>query len=272
MPAVKKKIDWFDKGSGGLNEIYQQTGMVFSFLSAPKLGSKQCHEWIKCRDYLHDAVRTTITGDSSSIYGFQYSKDKNPPVDLRKMRMLVSKNNLRAQKDEEDLRRKLKCAVVLLNHFEKQAKVALSKMVEVDPEGSKKKVAFLFTGSSMWMKSPFLVSMYTFLIRLGDKEMKFNNAVELKNEMKRLVEEQKVSSDKNDNDVTYLDQMWNRLHNIIKNRKELFPMKDGFHNVFFAGTSIHSFHNNGGILSLASANTFAPELNKKVKEVIHTKA
>jgi hypothetical protein len=271
MPAAKRKIDWFDKGSNGLNEIYQQTGMVFSFLSSPKTGSKQCHEWVKCRDYLHDAVRTTITGNNSAIYGFRFNKGENPDVDLRKMRMLVSKNNLTSKAAEDKFRKKSKHGLLMLNHFEKQAKVALSKMVEVDATGSKKKVVFLYTGSVMWMKSPFLVSMYTFLIRLGDKELKFNNSAELKNEMKRLVDEQKKSRTKHDNDVTYLGQMWNRLHNIIKYRKELFPMEKGVHNIYFRNTSIGTFHNNGGILSLANGNTPDPELNNLVKKIIHTK-
>ena len=266
MPAQKRSVEWFQKNSGGLSEIYQQTGMVFSFLSSPKDGYKQCHEWIRCRDFLHDAVRTTITGNASSIYGFRFDLKTNPPTDLRKMRMLVSKNGLKTLEDINEFKDKMKAGLKLLQHFEKYAGVALSTMKEIEPKGSKKKYVVLFTGSTIWMKSPFLVSMYTYLIRLGDKKLEFKTAAQLKKAMQNIAD-----NGAKDNDVTYLKAMWRHLHTVMKERNNLFTKKDGFDETYFQNTSINNFHNQGGILSLIQARTPNNDLNKRVNKLIHAK-
>ena len=90
----KTKVEWW-KANGGLAEIYQSTHLQFAFLSAPKDGSKQCCAWSKCRDFLHDALRTKITGVKSSIYGFVYDVKTHPPIDLRRTRMLVKKSGVK---------------------------------------------------------------------------------------------------------------------------------------------------------------------------------
>ena len=263
--ATKRKIQWYKGNSNSLNEIYQQTGLIFSFVTAPKNGLAQCHPWVKCRDYLHDAVRTTITGIPSHIYGFKFDKT-NPLVDLRRMRMLVSKHNMEGPEEITQFKNKMKAGLVLLNHFEKVAKVGLSAVKDVEHEGSGKNHVVMFTGSLMWVRSPQLVSMYTFLIRLGDKELSFTSSADLTKQLGELAD-----SGKADNDVTYLKSSWNKLHEVVKNRKTLFPMQDGVHDIYYMEHNINSFHNQGGILSLCKAETPDMALNKRVKKTIHTK-
>lgn len=264
MP-IAKEVVWFEN-SRSLSEIYQQTGFCFAFVSPPRTGLKMCHEWVKCRDFLQDAVRSTLTGNSCSIYGFSFDPAVNPPVDLKKMRILVSKHGLKDE-DLPEFRNKIRAGLSLVNHFEKQAKVSLSKLQEMPTKGSDKKVVWMFTGPAMWVKSPFLVSMYTYLIRLGDKELKFKNAPQLKKALKELT----LSKDRTtsvDNDVKYLKEMWQKLHIIIKHRKELFVEEGGFDRVYYLEKyGISAFHNNGGILSLSRGTTFDADINKKVKEV-----
>lgn len=260
------EIIWY-KNPKSLSEIYQQTGMVFSFATAPPKGGQAsaCHEWVKCRDFLHDAVRSQITGTYCSIYGFSFDPARNPNVDLKKMRMLVSKNGLKAEELQE-FRNKMIAGLALINHFEKTAKVSLSKMEEIDPKNSGKKAVYLFTGPMMWVRSPFLVSMYTFLIRLGDKQLEFKNVAELKKGLEALAEKSKAGKI-SDNDCQYLQNMWNKLHIIIKNRAKLFTVEKGVHNIYHGKYSISQFHNNCGILSLSNGNTPDKNLNTLVKEV-----
>lgn len=262
MAAKKKKIvvEWFPT-RGNLNEIYQKTGMVFAFVTSPKEGSKACHEWVKCRDYLHDAVRVQLTGKPMKVYGFEFSVKKNPPVDLTKMRMLVSKNNM-TSKSLGTFRKQMKAALALVNHFEKQARVSLSKMQEVETKDSGKAGIFMFTGSRMWLSSPCLVSMYTFLIRLGDKEIAFRNAPHLKKKLEQL------AGSSNDNDNNYLIDTWDKMHLIIKNRLTLFPKKNRFHDMYFKDCNIDAFHNQGGILSLAKRTTADEKLNSRFEEML----
>lgn len=267
MPTKLKKVNWF-KNPKSLSEIYQQTGMLFSFVTAPKDGvSEMCHEWVKCRDFLHDAVRTQLTGNPSSIYGFTFNANVNPPIDTKKMRMLVSVAKSKDKAEGKTFMRKMSSALSILNHFERHAPVALSKVEEVDPKGAKKAAVVMFTGSSMWMKSPFLVSMYTFLIRLGDKELKFKDKKSLQAAFKELNDLQKERKI-NDNDAKYIGASWNKLHRVIKKRAELFPKKDGFHDIYFSDHGISIFHDRSGIYSLSTFATPDGKLNEKAKEIL----
>ena len=47
----KIEVQWFES-KYSLSEISQGSGFLFSFLSAPKDGNKQVHQYIKCRDFL----------------------------------------------------------------------------------------------------------------------------------------------------------------------------------------------------------------------------
>ena len=259
---TQAKINWYNKPYH-FSEEYQSTGMLFAFLSSPKDGNRVCHGWIKCRDFLHDAVRTQVTGVTSNIYDFYFERNKNPPIDLKKMRMLVSSKNLVNKASIVEFRRHMQYALNLLNHFEAYGGIALSKMVEVkDVEGSGYPCVFLFTGSGVWMKSPILVSLYSFLLRLGVKKFAFKNAVDLRKKFK-----EEVDRPDPDKDAGYLRSNWNKLHTIVKARNALFDYQDGFHSLYFKATDIHSFHNYAGVLSLAKGMTPDKELNEKMKEL-----
>jgi hypothetical protein len=261
----KKKVVWFPTPKN-LCEIYQKTGIHFAFVTAPKSGNKVCHEWVKCRDFMPDAVRTQITGKPSSIFGFTFNKGKNPPIDIAKTRVLVSKEQLTDDAKRLEFTEMMKAGLKLVNYYEAVAGVSKSKMYEVDIEGQKRYTKiFMFVGPKMWMLSPFLVSMYTFLIRLGHKKLKFKDGKELLAALKDL---QANPGKMSDNDTNYLRSSWDKMEQIIKNRAELFPKEKGVHDIYWKDLNISSFHNNTGLLALATGNTPDQELNKRMKEVM----
>jgi hypothetical protein len=265
MSTKRVKVEWF-KHPGALDEAYQQIGMLFAFATDIDKDEvhQVCHEWVKCRDYLHDAVRTQITGKPSSIYGFNFNINNNPNIDLKKTRMLVTKGDM---KDAEvgEFKDKMKSALKLLRHFEKRVGISLSKMAEVDTEGSGKKFIAMFSSSPAWLKSPHLVSMYTFLIRLGDKRIEFKDAKSLREGFRKLYELHK-SGKLDDNDAKYLGKMHNKLHTIMDKRNSMFIKKEGYHKIYFDDILIRDFHNYGGILSLCDGVTPDKELNEIIKK------
>ena len=257
------KVEWF-KISSSLNEIYQSTGIMFAFSSSPVNGFHQCHEWVKCRDFLPDAIRSQLTNKIYKVYGFIFDPDKNPKIDLNKMRMFVTKA-LRNKEEVVKFKQKIKASLKLLHHFENIAKVGKTEILEVDTAGQTKyKSIYLFIGSVMWLRSPFLISLYTFLIRLGDKEFQFTNNTELKAEFKKLADRQK-SGKIADNDAYYLTNSWNKLDLIIKNRSKLFPTEKRVHDFYWKEYSMNTFHNNTGINSLVKYLTPYKVLNTKIK-------
>jgi len=275
----KTKILAF-KNPKSLAEIYQTTGMFFSFVAAPKskTGRMQCHEWAKCRDFLPDAARAMLTKGSCSIYGFTYNYGKNPPIDMKKMRMLVTKQGMKSKKEVDAFRKKMEYGLIMVNHYEKMAKISLTKMYDCAHAGQKGKFAstFMFLGSGIWMKSPFFISMYTFLLRLGDKELDFKTNAELKKLLKQMNEDYKTGKYKdkngrNDNDANYIGASWDKLDLIMKSRKKLFPENKGFHDIYFKDYSIGQFHNNTGVLSLVGFSTPDAKLNTRMKEAVNGK-
>lgn len=265
--AENLKVTWFPR-EGGLSEIYQSTQIQFAFLTSPEDGSKQCHQFVLCRDFLHDAVRAEIQKNSAGIYGFHYAHGKNPPIDLHKMRMLVTKKAMKGA-ETETFERRMKHGLKLLNHYEKLAKWPRSTLEKVKDE--KRPNIWLFIGPKQWMRSPYLVSMYTFLIRLGDKYetiANFKTTKELVTSLKKVGELQNTSG--SDNDIGYIKICYNKMHVVVQHADDLlFTGKDGFDTIFYGTTNIGTFHNNCGIWSLCSSISPDKALNenlvKKVK-------
>ena len=69
---MNKKVTWI-KHINSLTEIYQPTNMQFSFANIIDDKIYQCHQWVKCKDYLHDVIKTSLTGISSNVYGFIFT-------------------------------------------------------------------------------------------------------------------------------------------------------------------------------------------------------
>ncbi|MEA3296185.1 MAG: hypothetical protein U9Q27_03555 [Patescibacteria group bacterium] len=256
-------VKWFTS-TDLLIEAYQQTEFKFSFASSPNKNKifKQCHPWVKCRDFLPDAVRATITNKSFSIYGFSFDPITNPALDLNFMHMLVYKSNLKS-KDVNRFENKMFFGINLLNHYEEIMKINPSILYRTKEDYNSKPV-YLFIGNGEWMKSPFLISLYTFLIRLGDKEIVFKNNKDLMDKYAILIKEYEFGKIY-DNDIGYLKSMWNILHLILKN-KEILTYNNTTNSIF-TDSSINndSFHNMTGIKSLAQATTPIKEINEIIK-------
>ena len=259
-------VEWFPP-TNLLVEAYQQTEFKFSFVGlSDKNGiSKQCHPWTKCRDFLPDAVRATIVNKAFSIYGFNFDPDNNPMLDLNSMRMLVYKSNLKSV-DGVEFEDKMFFGLSLLNHYEKIMEISPSILYRTK-EDYKNKSVYLFIGNHEWMRSPFLISLYTFLIRLGDKKIVFKDNQELMDKYKILTAEH-TSGRIYDNDIGYLSSMWSILHIILENRKTLTYNNESIDPLFKDPlVNNSSFHNKTGIRSLAQSATPVLERNKTVEKL-----
>jgi len=259
------KVSGF-KGKADLTEIYQKTGLYYAFINKNSKGEYDaCHPWVKCRDFLHDVVRTNITGKGFCIYGLRYSMDKNPPIDLNKMRIIVKCEDKAGKSPTDDkFAEDMKYALTLLNHFEKYAGVSLSTLKYVKVDNHEGSVA-MFTGSYIWVRSPFLVSMYTLLIRLGPRRIEFKDKADLEKKFYAISRQTQVQGD---NEVQYMKTLHNKLHIVIENRNQLFNKSGMFHDIYDKKHDISSFHNNCGILSLVKGITPDTRLNTEVIKTI----
>jgi len=248
------KIQKF-KSTIKLSEICQEVEMQFSFVTGPKNGRKQCHQFAKCRDFLHDAVWAYINKGECSIYRFNYKYGVNPNIDLKKMRMLVF-----LQKEDKNFKVKMRRAQKILHHYENIAEWPKSRISIVADESQ----MVLFTGSAKWVLSPTLISMYTLLIRLGDKNIKgFKTDKELQEIYKRLGNTKYCGDD---NDLRYIKSCYDKLDIVVKYYKELFDKK--IEGNYPNDIDRHSFHDHGGILSLCTFRLFRKEISTKFMDIL----
>jgi hypothetical protein len=243
------------------SELYQSTGFKYALLSSPNSGAKQCHGWVKCRDFLNDAVRNQLTGKTDSIYGFSYNNGTNPAIDMRCTRLLV-KRDVRTKNEASSVETKqmMLCALNILRCFERAGKIKpITRLFSVKSNPD----IYVFLGAADWMQSPFLISLYTFLIRLGAKKIEFTTQEELH---KKLEEITKKCVENNDHDISYLKITLPYLMKIINNRSILgYIKKDGSH--LMEKQPISYFHNCTGIVSLCAPQVNIPELKELSKEI-----
>lgn len=225
-----------------LSEIGQFVPYQFAFMSAE---NKQCHSWVQCRDFLNDALRGAWQGKKSEyIYGFTYNPETMPKIDVTKMRMLVS--NITEKQAQ--------AAIKILNLFEKHASLPPSIFDITQVINTR-----CFIGPKAWVISPFLVSLYTYLIRLGYRKLEFETKEEFIWELKNI-----NSFSSNDNDVHYTKASLPVLFKILDSRKiHSFKTNKNYNEV-----SIHPFHNHSGIVNFAKGTFYPESLAIKIKKEV----
>ena len=254
MKRIKAFEDFTD--AVDLAEIYQSSGLRFAFISTPKDGNRVCHAWVKCRDFLHDAIRSRIYRyNKGTIYGFGYDYNTNPPIDLRRTRMIVKNIG----KDFKDFSEDMKYSIRLINFYEKIGKFNFkTKAYPI-----KSQQVWIFNGSNIWQKSPALLSMFTFLIRLGEKRIDFKTYDELEEKLRQ------ISESASDNDAGYLKYTYDVMYYVVKYREEIFAYnKNGYDTCYFTNKSVSTFHDNSGIVSLSKLKYTEESANICLKELI----
>lgn len=259
----KRKVEWF-QGPANLDEIYQSVAMKFAFVNEINGKLTQCHPWIKCRDFLHDALRTMLTDEETNIYNFTYKKDVNPWIDMNNTRMLISEKDL---KEPLKFRFKLSRSLKLLHFYETLAGVELTKIQKVEGDIKKRyEHVWMLTSPKMWMSSPYLISMYTLLIRLGVKKLStFTNEKELLTAFDNVIKENKG---KKDNDVGYLKDVKDYLLKLVLDREKISKYNEnGFSYTYFQKTySKFRFHDRSGIVTTCKCNTEFKDVNTYIKK------
>jgi len=252
-----------------LSEEYQQVGVYFSFISAPKDGFKQCHPLVKCRDFLQDAIRCSILTNEvtkCSIYGFIYNRDINPPIDLLKTRLLVTYKD--EQSDIINCSIKMMYGLKLINHYEEIMEIKVKTRLKQINHVDFKSPIWLFTGSNIWIKSPILISLYTLLIRLGDKKIEFTNNDNLEEQYLKLLDANRKSNNK-DKDLSYLDYIYKTLYSFTKNYKKSLFKNNRFDKLYLnSNINTHTFHHNSGIVSLCKGTLYDKKMNAEIKQSI----
>lgn len=229
--------------SGGLSEIYQSVNMKFAFcnvdkVSKTKLSIKQLHPWVKCRDFLGDALFATHHKVSYSVFGFKFDgTTKAVPTDLT---YLLIQHTSKEQ---------LEKIVPVINYLEKKVRWKQTKLIDLNTNKNNNHV-MLAIASKKWVSSTALISLYTMLWRLGGIDIKDDETTD------QFLERCATT---NDNDGKYLKQIV-EAQKILGLKEHLFYTIMRYNGKIFAngyeynpsGDIPYRVHNCNGILSLSN--------------------
>jgi len=220
-----------------MSEIYQSVSIEFAFAKIEEEEKKtvrQLHPFIKCRDFLGDALYATIHNAPFGVYGFSFDGTKEK-VDRSKMTLLIRYSNKEAITNH----------LPTMNELEKAVKWKRTKLTDLKHSTSKGHY-FLAVSSGCWMRSTSLISLYTLLWRLAAKKRKDKET--LKDFLTRC-------SSVGDNDGRYLNSVFanakklgskDPLLTIMRRSKKIFTdcCKK------YPSDEKYGIHDNNGIVSL----------------------
>lgn len=135
-------------------------GIEYALVSAD---NRQVHQFVYCKDFLQDTIHAYLNKTYLDMYNFKYDGLNSIPITLESTKILI------ASYRDLKFKHKIDLIVDFLNQFETRMKmkktiayICKSPMPTYKPSG-----VFMLEGSKRWMKAPALISLYTFLIRLG---------------------------------------------------------------------------------------------------------
>lgn len=153
-----KTIVWHPASEIKILQIYNK-GLEFALVSD---NFEQCHPFVWCKDFLHDVIFATIHQKKFDIYRFFYDSERNPKACLKEIRLLVTNSK------DSKLPAKIEACIEFLNQIEEAFGIPNSKVRKClkAPQQYKYGV-YLFQGNKRWLNAPPMISLYSFLIRIG---------------------------------------------------------------------------------------------------------
>jgi hypothetical protein len=219
---------------------------------------EQIHQLVWCKDFIQDCIFGHLNNKPICIYNFSYTPGVSPPVYLHKTRLIVTN-----WKDKEFGKKMIERVVPLLHSIEvklKMPKTKIAKCKGVPPIYGSSGV-WLLEGSKRWMKAPPMISMYTFLIRVGlVHDPKDNVETTLKKIYNGNV---KTYYDAHSRDMGFAQRAENGIKEILKyGDRKIFPSKMTENYPAKIKTkygeepmSIYNIHDRAGIIAFSEGKT-----------------
>ena len=124
---------------------------------------RQIHQFVYCKDFLQDTIHAYLNGTKLDLYSFRYDGVLSIPVHLDSTRLLI------ASYRDAQFKQKIEPILDFLNQIEDRLKMKKTEVFacKAPMPTYKRSGVYMLEGSKRWMKAPPLISLYTFLVRLG---------------------------------------------------------------------------------------------------------
>ena len=160
MEGYYRYIDWKPvSASAKILQIYSK-GLEYALVSDDY---KQCHPFVWCKDFLHDAIYATINNKWVEIYKFRFDPSKDPLPCMSKIRLLLTNSK------DKKFAEKIPAVLDFINQIEERLKIkkTIVRKCWLPPESYRKAGVFMFEGSRRWIQAPPMLSLYSLLLRVG---------------------------------------------------------------------------------------------------------
>jgi len=192
-------------------------------------------------------------------------------INTHRLHVLITLGASNKENSEEDwaaLLEKMTKSLKLLNSFERSYKWPLSRIKLIDNVRKNTYVpSVLFVGNRKWITSPYLVSTYTLLIRIGTAPWFTNDLADESDHNKLITKIKKECLVETNRDGLHIKHSIKTINILMANYKELFSNKSRKYH--WSTAIIRPGRNpyNEGIRVLASGTTGNIELLNKCNEI-----
>lgn len=270
---LKIKVDGAQASSSGL---YSDGRIVYSLCTPTKSNmTQQCVSWKTCRDYVHDAIRCHVHQKCIESGSNGYYPGKNPPMDLKRVRMLVSAKPATvgsAVEWWENFKIGLYIGKRIINFYEREyGFLTQTRITEI--YHPKMPRCWMLIGPAEWMNNPHLLSAFTLMLRVGTshasrasklKKFKSNYRFETNEDVAAFF---KFVLDTGVYDATILKNCKNNIHLLMAHRAEIF--KDHDTKSLYTKKIGYSFHSQGGIQSMCLYRGSCEDANSRFKNIVN---
>lgn len=225
------------------SEIHQDKQISFSFVNRKADVLTEMFSPILCRDFLNDVLISEYTKKKCNIYNFSYNPEKQQ-IDRDKLRLLLYVN----KKDYKNIENNIS----IIRAIEKENKLTLTKLYKVEED------IYLLEANKYWLKSTFLLSFYTLMIRV--MSYKFDNIEYFVEEMKEI----------NTNEGRYIKDIYPNLNKFLDSFKKVFKGKPHVVGYDMEAENMYFYHDYNGITSLLgkSLDNFKKVADNKYRKAI----
>jgi hypothetical protein len=160
MARYSRKIKWQPVPiQSKILQIYAK-GLEYALVSD---NYEQCHEFVWCKDFLHDVYYSTINNKEFNLYKFSYCPQHMPKPCLKEARILLTNGK------DKNFSSKIPAVCEFINQIEDELgiKKTTARICSNPPSGYTKAGVFIFKGDRRWIVAPSMLSLYALLLRIG---------------------------------------------------------------------------------------------------------
>lgn len=145
-----------------LAEIYSQ-GWECALAKKEGTSLVQVTVWVRCKDFLNDALWAHVGKKTASVYGFSHGP-ADPVIDMTKLVLLVRDKTV----DADKMLAGCKLARTVIRAFElKLGFLPRTRLYKIENVEKAEAGEFAFISSGKWLIAPPLISLYGCLARAG---------------------------------------------------------------------------------------------------------